>query len=237
VALDNNSVKVIDVVEKQKNIDISFSTSTINSFNRKVTNPKEMIGYYMALTNLYLSDIGREDIETDVFFNENKARENPVYILFNRGTLSPANLAVPGSSFNPVGTENISVHINSGENINPNESLLGVHMLNAQMQIKLYAHNRVELEELGYKIYNLVLSVSDNILSQMFSDISRVMEPSMSSIIPTKDYDDMYECEIDWSIYYIESNILLFKEKMLKYNNFIVFDQQAQDEIKINKKG
>ena len=236
MALDSNSIKVIDVIEKQKNVDISFSTSMIGNFNRKVTNPKEMIGYYITLTKLYLSDVGREDIEIDVFFNENKAREKPVYILFNRGTVSPANLSVPGSTFNSIGAEALSVNIEGSEVVNPNETLFGTSMLNTQIQIKIYAHNRVELEELSYKIYNLILAVSDNILSQMFPDISRIMEPSLSSIIPTKDYDDMYECEIDWSIYYIENNILLFKEKMLKYNNFIVSDQQARDEIKLNKK-
>jgi hypothetical protein len=189
----------------------------------------------MQLVRLFLEDVNRNDIEVDVFFNENKIREVPVYILVNRGTLSPSNLAVPSGTFTNIGNFVDTIQVNTGDNLNPHETLKGTSLLDLQLQIKLYAHNRAEIEDVSYSIYKLLLSVSDDIMGRMFSNIHRVMEPVLSPFMPVKDYDDMYSSEIDWSIFYIENNILLFKEKMLKYNNFIVQDKEAQDEINFTK--
>ena len=228
MALDKNSIFEIEqrYVDPVKEID-NPNVHIINNRDRLSISPKSLLGYYLEAIELFFKETNRE-VVTNPFFQENFVPNNTTPVLFiNRGVTSPAILSTPGDTYRAV-----QLDINGIEDINTNESKAASFLISQQMDLRIYSANRAELEILAYDLYKLLLAISDDVLTDVFPEIIRVNLPTMDSIQPDPRGNDYYFTQMQWEILFKECNILIFKEKLLKYSRLIVHDDNAKEILK-----
>jgi len=223
--LNKDAVFIVDESNKKTpstlNVDI---LPEISDFDKDFETPKNLIGYYVNLFKNFFNEKNMETVQVNVSYQEEFIPNNTTpLILISRGTITPSLSATPGDTFQltPVGEINVN-------GVNPNETKSGIFLLEQDMEIKIYSSNRAELEKISYMIYLLLLSCTDDVLSMVFDKIVRVSEPVMSQIIPYPKQSDYYFTQIQWKISYKECNILLFKEKLIKYNRLIMRENESK---------
>ena len=227
MALDKSNIIEINEpnISPEESIELDKIFVVDNQGRTKIT-PKGLLGYYIKLIKDFFNDEDNENIVVRPFFQEDFIAENDLpNVLINRGTISPMLTSTPGDTFKH--TE--FVNLGEIEGVNPNETKVGGFLLSQQMQLRIYGPNRAELEVLAYQIYKLILATSDDVLSNFFTNVLRVNLPSMSSIQATPKNSDYYFIEIDWEIIFKECDILIFKEKLLKYTRLVVHDKEAKE--------
>jgi hypothetical protein len=223
---NQNSVFEIDQKVTEEEVDFELdSVFVIDSNNKSNITPKKILGYYLSIVEIFFKEKNK-NINIQPFFQEEFIPDNtnPV-ILINRGTVSPAILSAPGGTYQLAP----DIEVTGIEEINPNETKAGAFLLSQQMAARIYSSNRAELEVISYEMYKLLLGLSDDVLNEIFYDVITVRPPSMSSIQPVPKSSDYYMIEIEWEIVFKECNILIFKEKLLKYNRLIVHDNAAKE--------
>jgi len=208
----------------KNNVSLNGPILDLDNQNKNLTlSPKGILGYYLAILQKMFEE-NNKNVIVKPFFQEDFTPNNSSPVIFiNRGTLSPSLTAAPGEAY-----QNIDLNI-PFEGINPNETKSASFLLNQQMQIRIYAANRAELEVIAYEVYKLILATSDDVLSEIFENIVQVTPPIMSSIQPSPKSSDYYYIELDWQIVFKECNILIFKEKLLKYSRLVVHDHDAKE--------
>jgi len=223
--LNKDSIFIID--EQNKSGAVSVETNNIpeiDDFEKDFETPKNLIGYYVAILKSLFEEKEMGSITVNVSYQEDFVPNNTTpLVLVSRGTLSPALSATPGDTYRlaPVGEINVP-------GVNPEETKVGTFLLEQDMEIKVFSANRAELEKVAYMIYLMLLSCSDDVLSMVFDKVVRVSEPVMSQIIPSPKQSDYYFTQIQWKISYKECNILLFKEKLIKYNRLIMHEKESK---------
>jgi hypothetical protein len=224
--LNQNSVFEIDQKATEEEVDFELDSAfVIDSNNKSNITPKKILGYYLSIVENFFKEKNK-NINIQPFFQEEFIPDNanPV-ILINRGMVSPAILSVPGGTYQLAP----GVEVTGIEGINSNETKAGAFLLSQQMAARIYSSNRAELEMISYEMYKLLLGLSDDVLNEIFYDVIMVRPPSMSSVQPVPKSSDYYMIEMEWEIVFKECNILIFKEKLLKYNRLIVHDNAAKE--------
>jgi len=222
--IDSNVIGIDEKIKADNNAEKEYNEFFVDHQNREIGTPKDLVGFVKNMIKNMLIDIGRCDIETDIIFNEEKTRTSPAYVLVQRGEVSGANLAIPGGAFslnNTIATDS--------EKVNQNETMVGSHLLQTNLTIKTYSTNRAELEDISYKIYLLLLSLSDTNIQLFFSNIKKTMEPILTSINQEDGYQNMYSTQIMWQILFIENDILLFKKNLIKYFRTNIKEKRIKD--------
>jgi len=223
--LNKDSVFVVDEQHQTGSMSLEVNNiPEIGNLDKSFETPKNLIGYYVTLLKSLFQDKEMGDVIVNVSYQEEFVPNNTTpLVLVSRGTLSPALSATPGSTYRLTPLGEIGA-----PGVNSNETKTGTFLLEQEMEIKVFSANRAELEKVAYMVYLMLLSCSDDVLSMVFDKIVRVSEPVMSQIVPSPKQSDYYFTQIQWKISYKECNILLFKEKLIKYNRLIMHEKESK---------
>jgi len=200
---------------------------TVDSLGKVINVPKNILGYYIQLIKKIAEDKELGKLDINVSYQEEHIPNNqtPSIYVF-KGNLSPVEMNAPGGTFTPIG-----IDLEPVDGINVNETKTGTFLLEQEMGIKIFGANRAEIEKVSYIIYLALLATTDDVLHEIFPNILRVSQPVMTAIAPVPKQTNYYVTQIVWRISFIESAILFFKEKMLKYTRLIVHENKSKDII------
>ena len=200
----------------------------VEDFEKDIVEPKNFLGFYSNLIESVLSEHGIETKVNIAYEEEITSDGSTLSIYLQKGALTPYGLNAPGTTFKPV--SNISVEGIPG--INPHETLRGCDLFSQDMTIHIFSANRAEIERVSYIIFLLLMATSDDVLDVAFDKIVKVDPPTMAPITALSQNNNYYNTELEWKISFIDSNVLLFRKKMVKFTRLIVRDKQAKEELK-----
>jgi len=216
---------------------IGSSGIFIPSYSNDIKNPTNIMGYYKIAIREFLSDMKNKDSsfgEATVVpaYNENvyKTHSIPV-IVIQKGGIRPSLEGING------GKEQLHNDVPLGipsDSYSPRDSSSYTSIDSMNLRVGIYGGSSAEVDRIAYAVYSLLKALSHDVLQDLDSCIVRVEPPELSGVSVAEKYTDKFYAEINWSIQFQVSSIILSPQKFIRLIKLEVSENDSSNTIVLN---